>query len=101
MKEVNKYKDLKVTYGELETVLKKLNYEKKRKDNVIIFVNNEFDSVILLTKKRKNALVFPPILSGETHIMYLKGVIKKEEDLPNLILKERALKKEKKTKAAA
>lgn len=99
MEILEKYKQLKTTYGELEVVLKKLNYEKKRRDNVIAFINKEYDSIIRLTKKRKNAFVFPLALASETNIMYLKGVIKKKEDLSNLILKERELKK--KAQAAA
>ena len=52
-------------------------------------------------KKRKNAFVFPPDFASATYTMSQKGVIKKKEDLPNMILKERALKKAKKAKAAA
>ena len=53
MEILEKYKQLKTTYGELEAVLKKLNYKKKRKDNTIAFVNKEHNSIIRLIKKRK------------------------------------------------
>lgn len=99
MRKAINYKKLKVTYGELEAVLKKLGYKRKWTEDAIAFTNDKFDSIILLTKKRRNALVFYPQLSGETYILYMKGVIEKEEDLPNLILKERELKKKAQTTA--
>lgn len=97
----NPYRNLKVTYMELEQVLKKLNYKKEVEEDVIFFINKKFDSIIRLAKKKKNALVFPPQLSGETTILYYKGVIKKKGDLIKMILKERKLKKEKQVKATA
>jgi len=93
MKKENKPKGLKVTYKELEVVLKKLGYKRKVREDAIVFFNKKFDSIILLTKKRRNAIVFPPQIYSEAYIMYMKGVIEEEEDLPKMILKERELKK--------
>jgi len=95
------YKRLKTTYGELEVVLKRLDYIEKRADNIIAFVNEKHDSIIRLKKKRKDAFVFPLALASETRIMYLKGVIEVEEDLTKMIQKVRADKKANKAKAAA
>lgn len=99
METLKTYKNLKITYGELREVLKKLKYKENKTDNSIIYKNKKYDSVILLAKKRKNALVFPPDFASATYTMYHKGVIKKKEDLPNMILKERRLKKKAKTAA--
>lgn len=95
------YKDLKITYGELGKVLKKLNYKEKKTDKAIAFINEEYDSIILLVKKRKNALVFPPAFASATYTMSEKGIIEKKEDLPNMILKDRELRKHRKAKAEA
>ena len=101
MEKIDIYINIRVTYGELESVLKKLGYERKLKDDAIAFTNKKYDSIILLTKKRRNALVFPPVLSGESYILYMKGVIENRKDLFEMILEEQALRKAKKAKAAA
>jgi len=54
-----------------------------------------------LAKKPNKTLVYPPNFASATYTLYLHGITEKKEDLPNMILKERALKKEKEAKAAA
>jgi len=95
------YKHLKINYGELGNILKKLDFKEKKTDKFIAFLHTESGAIVVLSKKRKNALVFPPLFASATNTLYLHGITEKKEDLPNMILKERALKKEKKAKAAA
>lgn len=93
------YEHLKVTYGELSSILKKLKFKKKVTDKYIAFINSEADAVIVLAKKSGKTLVYPPNFASATFTLYLHGITEKKEDLPNLILQERELKK--KAQAAA
>lgn len=93
------YEYLKITYGELWNALVKFSFKKKLKDNYIVFAHDKADAIIVLSKKPNKTLVYPPHFASATYTLYLHGITKKKEDLPNLIIKERELKK--KTQAAA
>lgn len=91
MENSSTYHELKITYGELELALKKLGFERRvnKKENALIFENNKEDSFVILSKKRRNALVFPPVFASTIHQLELQGLIEFKGDLPEMIMKER------------
>ena len=95
------YEHLKIIYGELEKALLKFEFEKKMKDRYMVFVKKASKAMIVLSQKPKKTLIYPPHFASATNTLFLHGITQKREDLPKLILKQRADLQAKKAQAAA
>lgn len=89
------YKDMKITYEELDLALKNKKYTKKEIEDKLIYKLKKFNSIVLLPKKKKNELVNSAQFASISYILSQKGIYKKEQDLAKWIEKRRLLKKSK------
>ncbi len=78
-----------VTYAELATVLKQLNFEDKSTTKVFRFVNESFDAEVFIQLGDANSLVQKANYQAITFILTAKGVFDKRSDLNALIEKNR------------
>lgn len=89
------YKNMKITYEELDVALKHKKFIKKTIENKLIYSNIKFDSIVLLPNKKKNELVNAAQFASISYILSHKGIYKKEYDLAKWIEKYRVHKKSK------
>ncbi len=91
MEYISIYKNLQVTYGELEMALLRLHYEKRPKPPFhYAFVNAQHDSVVLLPMSISADKIVPRIhFAATSDIMEGKGVIAHKDDLAKMIEQER------------
>jgi len=87
------YKNMKITYEELDKALLHKKYKKKIVDQFLIYSNKKFDSLILLPLQKKKAIVNSAHFASTSYIFSQKGVIKKAQDLAKWIEKYRLNKK--------
>ena len=93
MTELRAYKDMEPTYGELAEALKKLNFEDRSYDTHFLFINDEFDAIVLLPLKHPNAKVHRAHFAGFSMTLEHKGVLEHMFDLGKMIEKTRRQKK--------
>ena len=79
------YKNMEVTYGELANALRHLNYRNVSTDKEFVYVNSDFDSIILLPLKNEKEAVNKARFSTISFILSQKGVINHEHDLAKMI----------------
>jgi hypothetical protein len=90
METISIYKNMEVTYGELETALLTLHYIKKRGKDFYGFENKTFDSVVLIPltvqpEEKVSRLLF----DSTSKLLEAKGVIAHKDDLAKMIECER------------
>ena len=104
MERVRIYKDMEVTYQEFFQALYRLGYRKVPKKEAILYVNDEYDSIIsinpLNTPERK---MLRGSLAAEAYLMEMQGVLAHRDDIAKMIEQDRldALAREKNTVSAA
>lgn len=90
METISIYKNMEVTYGELETALRAFHYTKKRGKDFYGFENKTFDSVVLIPltaqpEEKVSRLLF----DSTSKLLEAKGVIFHKDDLAKMIERER------------
>ena len=88
--------EVSVTYGEIIEVLTKLGYRLEFDGKNNNFVNDKYDSSVLLPVRPLDETFEKAYLAAYSSRLYLQGVIKEEESLVWMIQKNR-LKKQKKS----
>ena len=88
--------EVPVTYGEMIEVLTKLGYHQEFDGKSNRYVNEKYDSYVLLSTKLPEQILEKAYVALYSSHLYLQGVIKDEESLIHMIQKNR-LKKSKKT----
>lgn len=87
--------EVPVTYGEMIEVLTKLGYHQEFDGKSNRYVNDKFDSFVLLPVCPSDDILERAYVAVYSSRLYLQGVIKEEESLIHMIQKNR-LKKNKK-----
>lgn len=90
METISIYKNMEVTYGELEKALLALYYAKKKGKDFYGFENPAFDSVVLIPlaaqpRDKVSRLLF----DSTSKLLEAKGVIPHKDDLAKMIERER------------
>lgn len=88
--------EVPVTYGEMIEVLTKLDYRQEFDGKNNRYVNDKYDSVLLLPVRSPDTILEKIYVAIASSHLYGQGVIKEEESLIHKIQKNR-LKKSKKT----
>jgi len=87
---VSIYKNMEVTYGELEKALLSLHYTKKKGKDFYGFENKFFDSVVLVPlTAQPNEMVSRLRFDSTSRLLEAKGVIAHKDDLAKMIERER------------
>ncbi len=89
----NIYKDITITSGEFIQVLFKLHYRKETEGNYYRFVNDKFNSIVIIPIQPLNEPVPKVHLVTYTFRLTLQGVIKNEEDIIKIVEKNRLTRK--------
>lgn len=90
METISIYKNMEVTYGELEKALLTLQYVKKRGKNFYGFENKTFDSLVLIPLLAQPSDIVSRLLFDSTSkLLEAKGVIAHKDDLAKMIERER------------
>ena len=91
METISIYKNMEVTFGELEKTLLMLQYVKKRGKNFYGFENKAFDSVVLIPLSAQPGDIVSRLLFDSTSkLLEAKGVIAHKDDLARMIERERS-----------
>lgn len=91
METISIYKNMEVTYGELEKTLLTLQYAKKRGKNFYGYENKVFDSVVLIPLSAQPGDKVSRLLFDSTSkLLEAKGVIAHKDDLAKMIERERS-----------
>ena len=85
----NIYKDITITSGEFIQVLTKLHYRKETEGNYYRFVNDKYNSIVILPIQPLDESVLKVHLATYTFRLQLQGVIKQEEDIIKMVEKNR------------
>ena len=91
--------EVSVTYGEMIAVLTKLGYHQEFDGQHNRYVNEKHNSFVILPVNSLEMTLERIYVAVISHRLYLQGVIKEEENLIQMIQKNR-LKKSKKVKNA-
>ena len=90
MEKVGIYKDMEITYQEFVQALYRLGYHKVPKKDRVLYVNDEYDSVIALnplnTPDRK---MLKGSFAAEAYLMEMQGVIEHRDDIAKMIEQDR------------
>ena len=76
------------TYKDLAQALKKLNFKDKSTKELFVYVNEEFDSIVVLNLKSNLELVHKAHFAALSHQLEQQGVIKHQFDLGKMIEKD-------------
>jgi hypothetical protein len=87
--------EVPVTYGEMIEVLTKLGYHQEFDGKNNRYVNDKYDSFVLLSVRPSNDILERAYVAAYSSRLYLQGVIKEEESLVHMIQKNRLKKGEK------
>ena len=87
--------EVPVTYGEMIEVLTKLGYHQELNGKNYRYVNNKYDSYVLIRDTSPDELFEKAYAAAYSSLLYQQGVIKEEESIIYMIQKNR-LKKNKK-----
>ena len=90
------FKKSSVTYGEMIDVLKNLGYHSESDDKDHRFTNKEHNSIVVLAVCPPDEMLEKVYLETYSRLLYLQGIIEKEDGIQRIIEKKR-LKKRKKT----
>ena len=84
------YKDLKVSYGEFTKALLRLGYHKEPIEDAILYVNDEYDSVIRIGHRNTpNKMMMLAVFTSEAYLMEMKGVLEHRDDIAKMIEQDR------------
>ena len=90
MERIGIYKDLKVSYGEFTQALLRLGYHKEPNEDAILYVNDEYDSVIRIGyRNTPDKMMMLAVFTSEAYLMEMKGVIECRDDIAKMIEKDR------------
>lgn len=90
METISIYKNMEVTFGELETALVALHYTKKRGKDFYGFENQTFDSVVLIPlAAQPEDKVSRLLFDSTSKLLEAKGVLAHKDDLAKMIERER------------
>lgn len=84
------YKDLEITYQEFEQAVVRLGYRKEVKKNVILYINDDYDSIFYVS-----TLVSPEMkmvkaeFATNAFLMEMKGVLNDKDDIAKMIEQSR------------
>ena len=95
MRVSNIYSGVTITNAEFIQVLTKLHYRKDSVDNHYRFVNEKYNSIVILPIRPLEEAVQKVHLAAYTFRLYLQGVIKEEEEILKMVEKNRLKLKEK------
>jgi hypothetical protein len=91
METISIYKNMEVTYGELEKALLTLRYVKKRGKDFYGFENKTFDSIVLIPlAAQPDDKVSRLLFDSTSKLLEAKGVIAHKDDLAKMIEHERS-----------
>ena len=90
------FKKSSVTYGEMIEVLEQLGYHQKFDGKHNRYINEEHNSIVVLPIRPPQEMYEKVYLENDSYILYMQGVIEKEDGIQRIIEKNR-LKKRKKT----
>ena len=90
MEIVGIYKNLIVTYQEFEQALLKLGYHKVQKKEVTHYVNDEFDSIVSISKlNTPDRKMILGEFAANAYLMEMKGVLENRDDIAKMIEQDR------------
>ncbi len=89
----NIYKDITITNAEFIQVLTKLHYHKNTEGDYYRFVNDKYNSVVILPVEPLEKPVQKVHLATYTFRLFLQGVIKQQEDIIQMVEKNRSKEK--------
>lgn len=90
METISIYKNMEVTYGELEKALLTLQYAKRRGKDFYGFENKAFDSVVLIPlAAQPDDKVSRLLFDSTSKLLEAKGVTAHKDDLAKMIERER------------
>jgi hypothetical protein len=87
--------EVSVTYGEMIEVLSKLGYSQEFDGKNNRYVNDRYESVVLLPVRSFDTILEKVYLALYSSHLYQQGVIKEEDNLIQMIQKNRAKKSKK------
>ena len=93
MKPLDSNHDLKLTYGELASVLSRLGFEDQSTAKECVFFNEKHNILFKLGKKPSQGPVFHLDLMGITFHLAWNGLIEDREDLWKLVEAQKKKKK--------
>ena len=83
------YKELNVTYGEVAQALKQLGYRDESNQAYFRFVNDTYESELLLPVRPLDTFFVKANTVGFSNLLFMQGVIKDPDNLVKLIEKNR------------
>jgi predicted RNA binding protein YcfA (HicA-like mRNA interferase family) len=89
--------EVPVTYGEMIEVLTKLGYSQEFDGKNNRYVNDRYESVVLLPVRPSDTILEKVYLALYSSHLYQQGVIKEEDNLIQMIQKNRVKKNKKAT----
>ena len=92
-KEIRAYKDMEVTYRELSSALIRLGYRNATDEKYFRYINDEYNSVILLQLPRKSEdeTIHKVYFAALSQNMEWKGVLDDMDDLAKMIERDREM----------